>query len=55
MKIRVNYSIQYISEEVKTNYPSALALEESLHTFTQISGQLNDKSGKLVANLRKEV
>ena len=37
MKIRVNYSIQFISDEVKTNYPSALAIHESLHTFTQIS------------------
>ena len=26
MKIRVNYSVQYIADEVKVNYPSALAL-----------------------------
>lgn len=55
MKIRVTYSIQYIADEVKVNYPSALALQESLHTYMQISSQLNEKSGKLVAHLRKEV
>lgn len=36
MKIRVNYSVQYIADEVKVNYPSALALQESLHTYMQI-------------------
>jgi hypothetical protein len=55
MKIRVNYSIQYIADEVKVNYPSAVALQESLHTYMQISSQLTDKSAKLVAHLRRDV
>jgi methyltransferase-like protein len=55
MKVRVNYSIQYIADEVKANYPSVLALQESLHTYNQISSQMTENSAKIVARLRRDV
>ncbi|CAD8134930.1 unnamed protein product [Paramecium octaurelia] len=55
MKTKVPYSISHIANDAKASYPFALSLQESLHTYIQITSQLNAKSAKLVAALRKEV
>lgn len=45
----------FAADDVKTFYPSAVSLQESLHTFNQISAKIDEKIGKLVALHRKEV
>lgn len=55
MKVRINYSYTFVGEQVQENYPLTLSLQESLHTYMQISSQLNDRSSKLVAHLRRDV
>lgn len=52
---KFNYSIKHHSDDVKVIYPYAVSLQESIHSYNQISSKIDEKMTPLVANYRWDI